>query len=174
MPPYLSIPHYHLSKLPVTTKVALTCFTLTLTAAMAFVAFAVYAERTGYRTQGAKLNYLGDEKVREMGEAVDEKVMVQAKSKRELYDIVHPHSFLMPVIYFILCHLFEMSFAPRWLKIGIYVLAAVSMMAVIFAPVLIAAAPAFAALLAPAVVVMLLAFAGMALSPTIQMWVVRA
>jgi len=174
MPPYLSIPHYHLSKLPVTTKVALSCFTVTLVAAMAFVAFAVYAERTGYSSRGAKLNILGDEKVREMGEPLGDKVMVQGKSKRELYDIVHPHSFLMPVIYFILCHLFEMSFAPKWLKIGLYVISAASMVAVIFAPVLIAAAPAFAGLLAPAVVVMLLSFAGMAVSPTVQMWVVRA
>ncbi len=174
MPPYLAIPHYHLSKLPVTTKVALTCFTLTLVLAMAFVAFAVYAERTGYSTRGAKLNYLGDEKVREMGEPVGEKVMVQQKSKRELYDIVHPHSFLMPVIYFILCHLFEMSYAGKWLKIGLYVGGALSMIAVIFAPVLVAAMPACAILLAPAVVVMLLAFTAMAVSPTIQMWVVRA
>jgi hypothetical protein len=80
----------------------------------------------------------------------------------------------MPVIYFILCHLFEMSFAPRWLKIGLYALSAASMVAVIFAPVLIAAAPAFALVLGPAVVVLLGCFTGMALSPTIQMWVVRA
>lgn len=174
MPPYLAVPHYHLGRLPVTTKVALTGFAVMILAAIGFAALGIYAPNTGYSTRGAQLNFLGDEEMRDRGLASpDEKLpMAAGRSGRERNEfVVHPHSFMMPVLYFVLCHLFEMSYAPRWLKIALYAVAAISTLAVIFAPILIGLWPAYAAVLGPAVVALALTYTAMVVSPTIQMWV---
>jgi hypothetical protein len=170
MPPYLSIPHYHLSKLPITTKIALTGFTLLLLFAIGFVVFSYFPERTKFTTEGVKDNFAGNEWRQERGEVVEQE---RAKpSERQIYDIVHPHSFMMAVIYFILCHMMEMCYAPRWLKIGLYVVAFVSLAAVLVAPLLVWNKLAWAPIVAPSVVVLMATFAVMAITPTVQMWVV--
>ncbi len=169
MPPYLAIPHFHLSKLPLTTKVALTGFSLAILTAILFVALVLFAERTGYRTRNVQANFAGDERVRrETGHRFDS--MHAEPSRRALYDIVHPHSFMMPLIYFVLCHLMEMSFGPRAFKISLYAGSFVAMMLVIFAPLLVSAAIGTAPLVLAAMIVMALAFAAMALIPMWQMW----
>jgi hypothetical protein len=169
MPPYMAIPYFHLSKLPPTTKVAVTGFSASFLAAVLFVAFAVFAERTGYRTKNVQANFRGDEAVtRETGEKFDR--MHAEPSRRAIYDIVHPHSFLMPVIYFILCHLMEMSRAPRGLKMALYLAALASMLLVVFAPLLVWTRLSLACLVVPSVVVMLLCFSVMAVVPVWQMW----
>jgi hypothetical protein len=171
MPPYLASPHFHLSRLPVTTKWALTFFDLSLLAALVFVGVAVFAERTGYTRRGVEVNVVGTEHLQAQGEVVDQEVA--AKTKRQLYDIVHPHSFLMPVIFFILCHLMEMAYAPKGFKIALYVGSGASMTLVIFAPLLIHASLAFAVVLIPATVILLASFALMIVLPAIQMWFPR-
>lgn len=169
MPPYFAAPYFHLSRLPVTTKVAVTGFSVSLLAAILFVAFAVFAERTGYKVRDVKANFAGDERVTEQtGEKFDR--MHAAPSRRAIYDIVHPHSFLMPVIYFILCHLMEMSLAPRRLKLGLYLGALAAMLLVIFSPLLVWTHLSLAPVVIPAVVTMLGAFAAMAILPVWQMW----
>jgi hypothetical protein len=169
MPPYLAVPHFHLSKLPVTTKVALTGFALALLSAILFVAVAVFAERTHYSTTGVQANFAGDERVlRETGRKVEG--MYAEPSRRGIYDIVHPHSFMMPLIYFVLCHLMEMSHAPRAFKLGLYLIAFASMMTVIFAPLLVWSSLSLAPIVVPAVACMLGSFVFMILIPAWQMW----
>jgi hypothetical protein len=173
VPPYLAIPHFHLSKLPPTTKVALTGFALALLSAIVFVAVAVFAERTGYRTAGVQANFVGDERVtRETGAKYD--AMHAEPSRRAIYDIVHPHSFMMPLVYFVLCHLMEMSYGPRALKMGLYVLAFVAMMLVVFAPLLVWTNISLGGIVVPGVVGMLGSFAVMAVVPVWQMWFARS
>lgn len=169
MPPYLAIPHYHLSRLPVTTKVALTIFSVSLLSAVVFVAAAVFAERTGYTPTGVQANYGGSERLAEERGIRTERFHAE-KSKREVYDIVHPHSFLMPVIFFILCHLMEMAYAPRWAKLALYLVSGLSMLTIVFSPLLIWSSLSLAPILVPAVVAMLLCFAVMTVVPTWQMW----
>ncbi len=169
MPPYLSIPHFHLSKLPATTKVALTCFTLALVSAILFVVVAVFGERTDYEVKGVQANFAGDERVtRETGAKFEK--MHGEPSRRSIYDIIHPHSFMMPLIYFVLCHLMEMSYGPRWFKMGAYVAAFAAMMTVIFSPLLVWWKIALAPVVIPAVVVMGALFLTMAVLPAWQMW----
>lgn len=171
MPPYLSIPHYHLSKLPISTKVALTCFSLLLLFAMGFVLLAYYPERTKFRTDGAKDNFAGNEWRQDRGEIVEQE---RAKpTERQIYDIIHPHSFMMAIVYFILCHMMEMCYAPRWLKIGLYLASFLALATVLLAPLLVWNKLSWAPVVAPAVVAMMGLFAGMTLLPLIQMWVVR-
>lgn len=169
MPPYLAIPHYHLSKLPVTTKVALTCFSAAVLGAILFVTLGVFMERTGFRTRKVQANFAGDERVtRETGHRFEE--MYSEPSRRALYDIVHPHSFMMPLLYFVLCHMMEMSYAPRALKIGLYVGAFASMLVVTFAPLLVSWSIGLAPLVIAAVLVMSATFTVMTALPPWQMW----
>lgn len=174
MPPYLAIPHFHLSKLPVTTKVALTVFTLSLLAGLAFVAFAVFESHSGYTTQGVQINYAGSERyAKETGDIQDR--MVAEKSKDEVHDfVVHPHSFTIPIVFFILCHLMEMCFAPRRLKLLLYLASGVAMLAVIFTPALVLVSLPAAVILVPAAVALFVSFAVMAILPTWQMWFMTA
>jgi hypothetical protein len=172
MPPYLSIPHYHLSRLPVTTKVALTGFSLSLVGAILFVTIAVFGERTDYEVKGVQANFTGDERVtRETGAKFD--ALVAEKSRRALYDIVHPHSFMIPLVYFVLCHLMEMAYAPRGIKIALYAGSFVAMTLVTAAPLLVAWKLAFGWVVIPAVVGLGVSFLAMTVIPTWQMWFTR-
>jgi hypothetical protein len=169
VPPYLSIPHYHLSKLPVTTKVALTGFSLSLVAAVLFVGMAVYAERTGYEKERVQANFAGDERVeRETGKKLDK--MYAEPSRRAIYDIVHPHSFMMPLIFFVLTHMMEMSYAPRSVKLGLYIGSFVAMMLTVFAPLLVWTKISLAVVVTPAVTALMIAFLVMSIVPVWQMW----
>ena len=173
MPPYMQIPHYHLSKLPATTKVALTGFSLATLAAILFSALGIYGERTGFETRRVQANFVGDERVtQETGEEMKE--MVAEKPKRHLYDIVHPHAFMMPLIYFVLTHMMEMSYARRGVKMGLYVAGFVSMMIVTFSPLLVAWKIGFAPLLTASVIVMSVVFTILAVVPPWQMWLTRS
>lgn len=169
MPPYIAIPHYHLSKLPVTTKVALTCFSAAVSAAILFVTLGVFMERTGFRTRRVQANFAGDERVtRETGQRFEE--MYAEPSRRALYDVVHPHSFMMPLFFFVLTHLMEMSYAPRGVKIGLYIGAFASMIVVTFAPLLVSWSIGLAPVVPAAVVVMSVTFGVMTVVPPWQMW----
>jgi len=171
MPPYLAIPHFHLSKLPITTKIALTCFALLLLFGMGFVLLRLYPERTRFTSDGAKDNFSGNEWRQERGEIVEQE---RAKpSERQIYDIIHPHSFMMAVIYFILCHLMEMCYAPRAVKIGLYVASFLSLVTVLLAPLLVWNHLGWASVVGPAVATLMAAFAIMTLLPVVQMWWVR-
>jgi hypothetical protein len=169
MPPYFAAPYFHLSRLPLSTKVALTCFYLAVLTALAFSAFVVFGERTRWRVREVQANFAGDERVtRETGAGLER--MHAEPSPRALYDVVHPHSLVMPVLYFILVHLMEMSAGPRGLRIALYLFSFAAMMTTIFAPLLVAAALGWAGVVMAAVAGMLVSFAAMILVPAWQMW----
>ncbi|MBI4565749.1 MAG: hypothetical protein HY716_13740 [Planctomycetes bacterium] len=171
MPPYLAVPHYHLSKLPITTKVALTVFYAALLAALGFSAWPLFMERTGFTTRGVQVNYRGTEFLQERGVIVEREVAAQ--TERQVYDLVHAHSFVIPVIFFIVCHLMEMCYAAKAFKLALYLLGGASMLGVTFGPLLIHASAGWAVLLIPSMVVMLITFGIMILVPGIQMWMTR-
>ncbi len=170
MPPYLSMPYFQLSKLPLTTKVALTGFYLALLTAIAFATFGVFAERTHWKSSEVQANWAGDERARAAGATLDEKRMVAEPSRRSIYDIVHPHSFMMPLIYFVLVHLMEMSIAPRGFKIGLYIAGFVAMMLTILAPVLVWSNLSMATIVPPVVALWMGSSAIMIAVPAWQMW----
>ncbi|MBI2933361.1 MAG: hypothetical protein HYY16_17085 [Planctomycetes bacterium] len=169
MPPYMAVPQFHLSRLPLTTKVALSCFYAATFAAIAFTAFAVFAERTHWRTAEVQANFAGDERVtEETGRTFDR--MHAAPSRRAIYDVVHPHSFMMPLLYFVLVHLMEMCASRRAFKMTLYLGAFASMMLAMFAPLLVWTSLSLAVVVVPAVALMLGSFALMITVPAYQMW----
>ncbi len=171
MPPYFAPPHFPLNRLPVTTKVALTVFCTCMLAGLLFVGIAVFGHITGYTTRGVQLNYAGSDAVFEATGETQE-TDVQGKVDREINElIIHPHSFMMPLIFFVLCHMMEMTAAAKWLKLSVYIGSGVSMLAVIFVPALILSNLWIAVLLVPAVVVLMISFGIMTVLPPWQMWV---
>ena len=96
--------------------------------------------------------------------------MYAEPSRRAIYDIVHPHSFMMPLIFFVLTHMMEMSYAPRALKLGLYIGSFVAMMLTIFAPLLVWTKISLAVVVTPAVTALMIAFLAMSIVPVWQMW----
>lgn len=195
MPPYLAMPYFHLSKLPLTTKVGLTMFYLSLVAGFVFVAVSYYPMISEHSYEQAK-NMLGkeigareayrdhfapQEQAREVMKKqgapdsdIDEAVRTQQQGqKRKASDIVHPHSFLMPVIFFILIHLMEMTTLWQKAKIPLYTTSGLCMILTVFAPLIVLNAPGLAVLCFGAMYLMLTCFTAMALGPLYPMWFVK-
>lgn len=168
MPPYLAPPYFSLSRLPITTKVGLTCFYLMILGALAFTGFVVFAERTGYDADRAHDNFRGTDWRWEAGQTPP--IDVAEKTPRQRHDIIHPHGFLMPILFFILVHLMEMTRVPRAAKIVLYVTAFAGTVVVIAAPWLAHASRAWAGVLVAAVIAQLSTYALMILAPMGEMW----
>lgn len=192
MPPYLAIPYFHLCKLPLTTKLALTGFASAILSGLLFVGI-VYFPKVLEPAREASKNFLQREvgmvgatrphfapheidrevmaKGGESREEIEKHVGAQKEGqKRKAYDIIHPHSFLMPVVYFILCHLMEMTTVARGVRIGLYSAAFAGMMATMFAPLTVLHLPALALPTFVLLYVMLVCFAAMTVMPVVQMW----
>lgn len=177
MPPYFATPYFHLSKLPISTKVALTCFCLMLTTAVLFVSLVIYAERTDWQVKKTQINFLGSEKFYGPNFQLDKippgEKIVATKSDREIYDIIHPHSFLMPVIFFVLCHLLEMTIIPATVRIITYIIMFMSMVITIFAPWLVTKNKDFAVLLVPSVAVITVSFLFINVITILNTWFIK-
>lgn len=181
MPPYLAIPYFHLSKLPLTTKLMLTFFSASLVAAIIFVGITFYPSRTAEEEEGIKnFSSKKDESLPGLKADFAKHQLVEANEemaeglkeadRKHAYMVIHPHSFLMPVIYFILSHLCEMTTLYRSIKLFLYAGAFISMMLSIFAPLLIFTSTAFAPVCHIAFYVMLVSFLIMIVVPNLQMW----
>lgn len=195
MPPYLSMPYFHLSKLPMTTKVMLTGFYAALAAAIVFVGITYFPylmqgqrestkSATGedvHNVRAMRDHFAPHEITRRRMKAlqatpeqIEEAVRDEQKnSLRKAYDIIHPHSFLMPAIFFILGHLLEMTAVPRWLKIVLYVAGFVSLMTTVFAPLIVFTWPVLAPVCFGLLYVMLGSFLGMIVLASVHMWLIR-
>lgn len=176
MPPYLAPPYFRLSRLPVTTKIALTCFLLAILGALAFSAYPLFAERTRFRLQEVRDNFApvdwnDPEAISYYSQAG--RLPPSEKSLRQRIDIVHPHSFLMPILFFILCHLMEMTPAPRAFKIVLYLAGFAAMIFVTCAPLTMHRWPALAPAMIPALLTLWGSFALMALWPGAFLWLDR-
>lgn len=111
---YTLTPKLHLSRLPLPTRVVLTCFVVMIESAL-LVASQKYSDRAEFTPSGAESYFHGDGAA-DAGsppllpgeDQIDDSAPAQprpAKSTRALVDIVHPHLFTVPIVQFILLHL---------------------------------------------------------------------
>ncbi|MBI4244062.1 MAG: hypothetical protein HY606_08240 [Planctomycetes bacterium] len=181
MPPYLAIPHFHLSKLPITTKIVLSLFLLSLFSGILFVGATFYPSRLSEEEESAKnftdktgdslLGLKSDFAKHQIMKATDEmKKGLEENDRRHAFMVVHPHSFLMPVVYFILTHLCEMTLLALWFKITLYVTSFIAMMLSIFAPVLIWYSVKFAPFCHFAFYTMLVSYSVIIINSFVQLW----
>ncbi len=196
MPPYLAMPYFHLSKLPLTTKVGLSIFYSSLIAGFVFVAVWYYPMMAEHAydaarnmqqkeigpTEAYRDHFAPHEATRAVMEKnkaspadVEDAVKTQKQGQRkEAANIVHPHSFLMPVIFFILIHLMEMTALWQKAKIPLYAFSGLCMIVTVFAPLIVLSVPGLALVCFGAMYAMLLCFTAMAVAPMTQMWFAKA
>lgn len=181
MPPYFSNPYFSLSKLPATTKIVVTCFLLSLLSAVLFVGLTFYPQRAADEEEavrnfmkagaGSHTGLKADFGKHQIMDVTDEmKAELRESAKRHAYMVVHPHSFLMPLVYFVLCHLCEMTSLAARFKTAVYIVSFLAMALSVFAPVLIWYSVSFAVLCHYSFYTMLAGFAVMIVCPLVQMW----
>ena len=187
MPPYLAIPYFHLSKLPISTKIALTCFYCALLAAFSLVAFYFFPIKTkGLSSTGTFENFAKEKQLVSSHIANLNEMLRKGEISQQEYEegiregdlriaatierVVHPHSLIMPVVFFILVHLFEMTSASLRFKATLYILSFIFMMFVIYSPLMVWLATPIVWAIVPAVFGMLICFSLIILFSLGQMW----
>jgi hypothetical protein len=177
---YTLSPKLHLSRLPLPTRVVLTCFVVMIEAAL-LVGAQKYRDRAEFTPAGAQRYLHGDAPATAPGEEllpgeddIEEGGGLRAeaprKSARQLVDLVHPHLFTVPIVQFILLHLLILTRLPdRW-KIGLTLHAFLSCAATFGLPFVVASSGAGAAGFIAAGASLLLSFAGVGALLLVELW----
>lgn len=177
---YTLSPKLHLSRLPLPTRVVLTCFVVLIEAAL-LVGAQKYRDRAEFTPTGAQHYFHGDgargegttEPLLPGEDEIDGSVAPQqapAKSARLLVDIVHPHLFTVPIVQFILLHLLILTRLPdRW-KIALTLHGFAATAATFGLPFVVAANGGGAGLFIVAGANLLLSFVGVGLLLLVELW----
>ncbi len=188
---YTLSPKMHLSRLPLPTRVVLTCFVAMIQAAL-LVASLKYSDRADFTPTGAQRYLHGDagggpadavapskepsneddELLPGESEIEDGALRVRSprKSTRALVDIVHPHLFTVPIVQFIFLHLLILTrLSDRW-KIALTLHAFGSCAATFGLPFLVAASGAGALPFLVAGANLVLSFVGVGLLLLVELW----
>ncbi len=143
------------------TKVLLTCFLLTVSAAVA-LGIVNYRVRTGLSAGGAVLWYRG---------TPGGSGPLFEKTPLELLDATHPHLFGQAFLFFVLCHLFALTPVRPRLKLSVYVAAFASVMVDAASPWLIRyISPLFGPLQVAGTVVLAATFVVLVAVPLRELW----
>jgi hypothetical protein len=141
------------------TKVMITAFLLTVSAAIA-VGVVNYRVRTGLTPSGAEAWYRGNEAAG-----------LYEKTPLELLDATHPHLFGQAFLFFVLCHLFALTPVSARLKTTVYLASFASVLVDAASPWLIRyVSPAFGWLQLLGTLVMVLAFLVLVCVPLKEIW----
>ncbi len=136
---YSVLPRLHLSRLPLSTRVLLTCFVLSIDAGL-WVGSLKYTQRAEFSAAGARRYWRGDEsaasdpsaailpgesEIEEPGSKIAEPggelhAAATRKSTKFLVDTAHPHLFTVPIVLFVLLHLLSLTRLPEAAKIALH------------------------------------------------------
>lgn len=108
---YYAYRGFSLRKAALHTRVLITSFLVTTSAAVA-VGVLMYRVRTGLTPSGAREWYRGDAAAGMLDEA--------AKTPQELLDATHPHLFGQAFLFFVLCHLFALTPVRHAYKVALF------------------------------------------------------
>ena len=153
---YTLLPRMHLSRLPLSTRVLITAFLVSISAGLV-VSSLKYTQRAEFTPSGAARYYHGDANravASESAPATDTPLLegenqiedrkpglfppAERKSLRYLVDTVHPHAFTVPVLLFILLHFLSLTRIPERWRIVFHLHAFASFLATFGLPFLIA------------------------------------
>ena len=183
---YTLSPKLHLSRLPLPTRVVLTCFVVMIEAAL-LVAAQKYGDRADFTPAGAQRYLHGDADgaapsdaaPREEIELLEGESEIEdgalsprspRKSTRHLVDIVHPHLFTVPIVQFIFLHLLILTrLSDRW-KIALTLHSFGSCAATFGLPFLVASSGAGATPFIVAGANLVLSFVGVGLLLLVELW----
>jgi hypothetical protein len=178
---YTVLRRLHLSRLQLPTRILLTCFVLSIDAALV-VGSIKYVHRAEFSPAGAQRYWRGDGAAREglppllTGEediedgAGARSADAPPKSARFLVDTAHPHLFSVPIVLFILLHLLVLTRLPDAAKVALDLHAFVSFAATFGLPFWIAAEGRGATLFVTAGANLLLNFAAVSAILLFETW----
>ncbi len=149
----------HLSRFRTSTKLAITA--ILLFSALGYLTnLALVYDRTGFTFKGTVAYYRGDQQE-----------MKFPKSYPELLENLHFHLFSIPLILFILCHLFNLTSARERIKATVAFIAFSAAILVIASPWLIRyMSPAFARLAPLTGLSLTFVFGATIIGPLYEMW----
>ena len=176
---YTLSPKLHLSRLPLPTRVVLTCFVVLIEAAL-LVGAQKYRDRAEFTPAGAERYFHGDAAVDGATEPllpgedlIDATAAAQPappKSTRFLVDVVHPHLFTVPIVQFILLHLLILTRLSDRAKIALSLHGFGATAATFGLPFLVAADGSGAAWFIAAGANLLASFVGVGLLLLVELW----
>jgi len=176
---YTLSPKLHLSRLPLPTRVVLTCFVVLIEAAL-LVGSQKYRDRAEFTPTGAERYFHGDAAAGDGAEPllpgedlIDAAVAAQPappKSTRFLVDVIHPHLFTVPIVQFILLHLLILTRLSDRAKIALTLHGFGSTAATFGLPFLVAAGGGGAAWFIAAGANLLASFVGVGLLLLVELW----
>jgi hypothetical protein len=184
---YTLSPMLHLSRLPLPTRVVLTCFIVLIEAALV-VGARKYTDRADFTPAGATRYFRGDAGSAESAEddgsghpepllpgenLIDSAAAPEAsppKSTRFLVDVVHPHLFTVPIVQFILLHLLILTRLSDRVKIALTLHGFGATAATFGLPFVLAAGGGGAAWFILAGANLLLSFAGVGCLLLVELW----
>lgn len=114
-----------LSKSPTSNKLSVTFFLMLMGFAF-YISCVGFHERTNFNPGNTVRHYNGNEEESENDTdyVYDENLLQEGfyfpKSYREIMDITHVHSFMIPLIIFVMSRILSMTQIRNWIKITIY------------------------------------------------------
>ncbi len=141
MPSYMAFPRLRLERLPWPTRLLATFYVFSVLAALA-VSVWYYALKTELSAGAIAEYYQGSpEEARLPGDddalgamRADGMTLHDRKSELELVQVLHPHSFSVPLMLFVLLHLFGLAVESDRLKALVYTLAFLAYAALFASP----------------------------------------
>ena len=130
MSQYFALPRFRLGVAPIGTRVLITLF-LAGTALAIYVSLFTFYDRTGFTLKGIVDYYRGNE-----GDPAA-KEMLFPKTRTEILEVTHIHSFSLLILFFILAHFFALTVLPEGVKIAAYSLNFLSMAGMLAGPWLV-------------------------------------
>lgn len=159
MTEYYARPSFKLSAAPTSTKVLLTLFLLSVLLGYG-VAITNQYVRSTFSTDAVVTYYQGSEEE-----------LVFPKPFREMLSISHVHLFGMPILFFILCHVFDLTSIRQTVKSGVFIASFLAIFLQIGSPLLVRyGSSGFAGLIPASYTLLTLVVLVLVVVPLKEMW----
>ncbi len=155
-------------------KVFFSFFLILMGISMA-VAFWNFCERTKFSLKGVDHYYLGNVREDEPEDApLPQEGLLFPKTKRELLEVTHVHTFSIPLVFFVLSRILSMTTMREGLKMATYTASFVGIVCNLIGPWLVRySSPKFSALLLFSYIVLAATLIVYIVCPMYEMWGVR-
>ncbi len=139
------------------------------------VAFLNFVERTKFSPEKVRTYYLGNVREDEPENApLPEEGLLFPKTKRELLEVTHVHTFSIPLIFFVLSRILSMTATREGVKLATYVASFVGIVCNLIGPWLVRyVSPGFSFLLLFSYIVLASSLVVYIVCPMYEMWSIR-
>lgn len=152
-------------------KLAISFFLILMGLSMG-IAFWMFYQRTGFSPERVAVYYLGNVREDEPEDApLPEEGLIFPKNSREMAELLHVHAFTIPLIFFVLSRILNMTLMRDGLRVAIHVTAFVGIVLNLTGPWLVRyASPGFSAWLVASYVLLGSVIIVYITCPMYEMW----